>query len=79
MSNHWRQLDISRVHQYTEPWERPVELKMTNLEWDRIDGDPNYADRPCSCGKVRQYRMTVGALQCPDCRSIETFAGKVVS
>ena len=54
-----------------------------DAETDFQDGDRRLASRlvaneyagapesiPCRCGKTAHYRATIGAQQCPDCRTI---------
>jgi hypothetical protein len=79
-SNHWEQLDLSRVQRFSEDDTRDSDLMVTKKVYAGIKADDIYAPRPCDCapGETRQYRVTVGAFQCPSCRTLERFDGRVI-
>jgi hypothetical protein len=68
-TNPWQSLDHERTSQYAET------ASEARIEHELVDGEyrgtEQYA-RPCTdgCGGTMQYRATVGALQCPDCRAL---------
>ena len=74
-ANPWCTLDWERAYAFSETAaDRLYERRAICQFYNQAD-DP----RPCSCGGQRFPRMTVGAFQCADCRSLETYAGVVLT
>lgn len=75
-ANPWCTLDWERAYQWSE------NAAERHYERRAICGFYNTADdpRPCDCrnGAQRFPRMTVGAFQCQECRTLETYAGDVI-
>jgi hypothetical protein len=64
---YWLELDLQRAREYSTQAERETELKLVQGEHSGVE---EY-DRPCwNCDGTLQYRPTIGALQCPDCRAL---------
>jgi len=73
--NPWEDLDIRRAQQFSEfTHEADVEISIIQRAYKDVD-----QPRPCDCtdGAKRHYRITVGAFQCPECRTIELADGRV--
>jgi hypothetical protein len=77
-ANPWKLLDISRTDQYAETAQQAAdEHDLIEIEYRGTD---EYK-QPCTkdgCGGTMHYRATVGALQCPTCRTLARVGGRPI-
>lgn len=76
----WLELDLQRARAYGDTAnEIAMEQAMVRFEHADMDADD---DVPCpnpKCDDYAQYRPTVGAMQCPSCRSLASRNGDAIS